>query len=146
MATRSILFVGKRNAARSLMAEAAFNAIGMTGWRAFSAGTRPSASPDRHALKALRKWGLPHDGLEPKPHSVFRLSGGPCVDLEIHFAHDQLIERGSLSILAWEISDPAQSGTLQAYHNSLDRICHEIGKLLFSGFLDQVQQGFFRRT
>ncbi|MHB1435524.1 MAG: arsenate-mycothiol transferase ArsC [Thermoplasmata archaeon] len=55
---REVLFVCVENAARSLMAEAIFNALAPEGWRARSAGTRPAAAPNPRTGPMLGEIGL----------------------------------------------------------------------------------------
>ncbi|HTW56283.1 MAG TPA: low molecular weight phosphatase family protein [Thermoplasmata archaeon] len=58
MAERTVLFVCVENAARSLMAEAFFNADPPDGWRARSGGTAPAPSPNARTGPMLRERGL----------------------------------------------------------------------------------------
>ncbi|MFY9717734.1 MAG: low molecular weight phosphatase family protein [Thermoplasmata archaeon] len=58
MRERVVVFVCVENAGRSLMAEAAFNAIAPPGWRAVSAGTKPSATPHPRTGPMLSEVGL----------------------------------------------------------------------------------------
>ncbi|EQD34716.1 Protein-tyrosine phosphatase, low molecular weight, partial [mine drainage metagenome] len=58
MTVRTVLFVCVENAARSLMAEAVFNADPPDGWRAESAGTRPASSPNPRTSRMLAEIGL----------------------------------------------------------------------------------------
>jgi arsenate reductase len=70
---RTVLFVCVENAARSLMAEAIFNADPPTGWRAVSAGTRPAASPNARTEPMLGEIGLrlpPHPPRELTPEMI----------------------------------------------------------------------------
>ena len=55
---RTVLFVCVHNAARSLMAEAIFNAHAPPGWVAASAGTAPAAAPDPRTGPMLAEIGL----------------------------------------------------------------------------------------
>ena len=55
---RRVLFVCVENAARSLMAEAIFNAHAPEGWVAESAGTRPTACPNPRTGGCLTEIGL----------------------------------------------------------------------------------------
>jgi arsenate reductase len=64
MADRRVLFVCVENAARSLMAEAIFNANAPEGWVAESAGTRPAAHPNPRTSRFLDELGL---SLPPHP-------------------------------------------------------------------------------
>ena len=68
MPDRTVLFVCVENAARSLMAEAMFNANPPAGWRATSAGTQPAAAPNPRTGPMLREVGLelpPHPPAAP---------------------------------------------------------------------------------
>lgn len=64
MNDRTVLFICVENAARSLMAEAIFNADPPPGWRAVSAGTRPSSVANPRTAPMLREIGL---DLPPHP-------------------------------------------------------------------------------
>jgi arsenate reductase len=58
MAERRVLFVCVENAARSLMAEAIFNANAPQGWVAESAGTKPAAHPNSRTGRMLAELGI----------------------------------------------------------------------------------------
>ncbi|HZY69944.1 MAG TPA: low molecular weight phosphatase family protein [Thermoplasmata archaeon] len=58
MAERLVLFVCVGNAARSLMAEAIFNAHPPAGWRAMSAGTKPAAAANPRTAPLLVELGV----------------------------------------------------------------------------------------
>jgi arsenate reductase len=53
-----VLFICVENSARSLMAEAMFNAQPPPGWRAVSAGTQPARAPNPRARPMLAEIGL----------------------------------------------------------------------------------------
>ena len=63
---RTVLFVCVHNAARSLMAEAIFNARAPAGWVASSAGTDPAAAPDPRTGPMLAEIGLPLPSHPPR--------------------------------------------------------------------------------
>ncbi len=58
MEEQTALFICVENACRSLMAESMFNRNPAIGWRAISAGTRPSAVPNPRTERMLRELGL----------------------------------------------------------------------------------------
>jgi protein-tyrosine-phosphatase len=70
-AKHRVVFVCVENAARSLMAEAIFNAEPPAGWTAESAGTRPAAQPNPRTERFLQEIGLQ---LPPHPPQELRTS------------------------------------------------------------------------
>ncbi len=67
MEERTVLFICIENAARSLMAEATFNANPPPGWKAVSAGTRPSNAPNPRTGPMLQEVGLELPAHPPQP-------------------------------------------------------------------------------
>lgn len=138
MHIRSVLFVGRRNAARSVMAEICFNAVGLPSWRAFSAGWQPAAEVDRHALRALAAGGFPVDAVTPKPIDIFLQPGAPRVDLCV-FLDTELPDdiAGYPAVREfWHIGDPNE--TLKgpaAYREALATITGRMSELILSGRL-----------
>jgi protein-tyrosine-phosphatase len=55
---KKILFVCVGNAARSIMAEALFNAMAPEGWEAKSGGTRPASGIAKEAVEVLSEIGV----------------------------------------------------------------------------------------
>jgi arsenate reductase len=78
-AQRRVLFVCVENAARSLMAEAIFNADAPEGWVAESAGTRPAARPNPRVAGFLREVGLPVPAHAPQLLSAGQMQGADRV-------------------------------------------------------------------
>jgi arsenate reductase len=72
---RTVLFICVENAARSLLAEAFFNADPPDGWRAVSAGTSPAATPNPRTAPMLQELGLalpPHPPRALEPEEMLR--------------------------------------------------------------------------
>ena len=64
--SRTILFVCVGNAGRSQMAEAIFNKLSPSGFRAISAGTKPANEVSPLVVEALREIGIDASASRPK--------------------------------------------------------------------------------
>lgn len=144
MHIRSVLFIGRRNAARSIMAEACFNSASIIGWRAFSAGWRSQSAVDAMALKALDRHGFPADALYSKPDDIFRQAGAPDIDLCI-FLDDILpsdADRYPGAKEYWRIGDPhGADDANQAYEEALGIVMARMSGLILSGRLVNLANG-----
>ncbi len=76
----NVLFVCTGNSTRSIFAEAILNAEGATRFRAFSAGTRPSASLKPLAEEVLRLNGHDASLYYPKSYDAFYEASAPRMD------------------------------------------------------------------
>ena len=138
MQIRSVLFVGRRNAARSVMAETCFNAAESPGWRAFSAGWQTEHSVDRTAVKTLAANGFPTDTLSSKPVAIFLQAGAPAIDLCVFMDEDLPPDVGNYPAAReyWKIPDPSKAGDLKSAHQeALKAIMERISMLVISGRL-----------
>ena len=75
-----ILFISRRNSARSLMAEAVVNKLGQGKFKAFSAGVEPAVAIEPVALDVLRQTGYPTDSLRSKHWREFVAHNAPVLD------------------------------------------------------------------
>jgi arsenate reductase len=75
-----ILFMSRRNAARSLMAEAVVNRHGKGKFCAVSAGVEPSKDADPIALSVIEQAGYATNALHPKHWREFAGSEAPFLD------------------------------------------------------------------
>jgi arsenate reductase (thioredoxin) len=145
MEFQSILFVGQRNAARSIMAETCFNSAAIIGWRAFSAGWQTQLSIDPMTLRVLAVQGFPTDSLSSKPVDIFRQTGAPKIDLCI-FLDERLPTDAGLypgQKEYWRIANPCGAGhELRAYQDALRLVTVRISDLFLSGRLWQFQRPF----
>ncbi|TWB56449.1 arsenate reductase [Nitrospirillum viridazoti] len=78
-----VLFVGRVNAGRSMMAEALLRHYVGHRFDAHSAGLTPADRPNPYALARLRAEGVATGGLAPKPLERFMAPGAPPVDIVI---------------------------------------------------------------
>ena len=106
---RTVLFLCVENACRSLMAEAFFNADPPPGYRAVSAGTRPSTAPNPRTGPMLREVGVEPPAHPPRPLTVemdeaadVRVTMG-CLDDASCPAHLK-----THPLVDWALPDPAR--------------------------------------
>ena len=140
MHIRSVLFVGRRNAARSVMAEICFNAVELPSWRAFSAGWQPAERVDRHALRALSDGGFPADTVTPKPIGIFLQPGAPRVDLCVFLDNELPADIAAYPAMRefWRIDDPSHGARGPgAYRDALMTITGRLSEMILSGRLAQ---------
>jgi arsenate reductase (thioredoxin) len=109
MRERTVLFICIENAARSLIAESVFNADPPTGWKAVSAGTRPSEAPNPRTGPMLREIGL-----DLPPHPPQALSEPTMQEARIRVTMGCLDDAScparlkTLELRDWALPDPAR--------------------------------------
>ncbi len=117
-----VLFLGKRNAARTILAEAVTRAWAAGQIEAFSAGTDPAGSVDRLALEVLAGMGLSTGGLRSKAVWEFDQPDAPAIDLVIALCDESgacPAWPGHRAAACWRIADPAATqGTKQQRLNA----------------------------
>jgi len=62
----NVLFLCTGNSCRSILGEATFNHLAPTGWRAMSAGSKPTGQVHPRSLALLAREGIPTDGYYSK--------------------------------------------------------------------------------
>ena len=108
----NVLFLCTGNTARSVLAESILRKDGAGRFRAFSAGSHPKGTVNPFALKVLRAFDYPTDGLRSKSWDEFALPDAPKMDFAFTVCDDAAGEvcpvwPGHPMTAHWGIEDPA---------------------------------------
>ena len=127
----SVLFLCTHNSARSVLAEALLNAMGLGRFIAYSAGSSPreNQKPNPLGLQVLQKAGISIEGLRSKSWDEFAAPGAPMMDLIITVCDNAAGEvcpiwPGHPATAHWGYADPSEGdGTddqkLEAFRKTL---------------------------
>jgi arsenate reductase (thioredoxin) len=113
----NVLFLCTGNSARSIMAEAILNRLGIGKFRAFSAGSHPKGQVHAEAIRLLHSLHYDTSGLRSKSWSEFAEPGAPLLDFVFTVCDNAAGETcpvwpGQPMTAHWGIPDPAEaSGT-----------------------------------
>jgi arsenate reductase len=110
--TLNVLFLCTGNSARSLIAEAVLNAKGAGTHQAFSAGSRPTGTPNPVAMSTLARAGYETADLRSKSWDEFSTAGAASPDVVITLCDSAAADQcpvwiGSPKTFHWGLPDPA---------------------------------------
>ena len=126
-----VLFLCTHNAARSILAEAALNAMGAGRFLAYSAGSSPRGDQQPHplALQTLQHAGISTVGLRSKSWDEFATPDAPQMDLIITVCDNAAGEAcpfwpGHPATAHWGFADPSagdapEAVKLEAFRHTL---------------------------
>ena len=128
----NVLFLCTGNSARSIMAEAILNHKGQPNFVAYSAGSQPSGSVRREALRQLEAAHLPVTGFRSKNWDEFTKPGAPKLDFVFTVCDNAAKEvcpvwPGQPMTAHWGVADPA---AVQGTHEQVERAYREAFFLL----------------
>jgi protein-tyrosine-phosphatase len=110
----NVLFLCTGNSARSIMAEAILNKIGLGKFRAYSAGSRPKGRVNPYTLQLLQSLGYDTSTYRSKSWSEFAKPGAPPLDFAFTVCDNAAGETcpiwpGQPMTAHWGIPDPAEA-------------------------------------
>lgn len=106
----NLLFLCTGNSCRSILAEACFNHLAPAGWKAFSAGSKPSGQVHPRSLSLLAREGISSAGCHSKSWDNLPLTPHIVVTVCANAAGETCpVYLGPVTRTHWGVDDPAQA-------------------------------------
>lgn len=123
----NVLFLCTGNSCRSILAEATFNHLAPSGWRAISAGSQPAGQVNPRSLALLAREGIATEGLRSKSWDNLLVTPDVVITLCASAARETCpAYLGPVLRAHWGVEDPAQAtgtdGEIDAAYQKAYRI------------------------
>lgn len=123
----NVLFLCTGNSCRSILAEATFNHLAPSGWRAISAGSQPAGQVNPRSLALLAREGIATEGLRSKSWDNLLVTPDVVITLCASAAGETCpAYLGPVLRAHWGVEDPAQAtgtdGEIDAAYQKAYRI------------------------
>jgi arsenate reductase (thioredoxin) len=106
----NVLFLCTGNSCRSILAEATFNHLAPSGWRAMSAGSQPAGAVNPRSLALLKREGIATDGLASKSWDGFPVTPDIVITVCASAAGETCpAYLGPVQRAHWGVEDPAHA-------------------------------------
>lgn len=106
----NVLFLCTGNSCRSILAEATFNHLAPVGWRAISAGSRPTGQVHPRSLALLAREGIATEGLSSKSWDGLPLAPDVVITVCASAAGETCpAYLGPAARAHWGVDDPARA-------------------------------------
>jgi arsenate reductase len=108
--TCNVMFLCTGNSARSILAEATFNHLAPPGWKAMSAGSKPTGKLHPRSLALLAREGIPSEGYHSKSWDDLPLTPDIVVTVCASAAGETCpAYLGPVLRTHWGVDDPAHA-------------------------------------
>lgn len=133
----NVLFLCTGNSARSIMAEAILNKVGLGQFHAYSAGSQPNGQVNPNTIQLLESLGYETAGFHAKSWSEFAKPGAPPLDFVFTVCDNAAGETcplwpGQPMTAHWGVPDPAAARGSEAeiglaFKDAYRMLSHRIG-------------------
>ena len=132
----NIFFLCTGNSCRSILAEATFNHLAPAGWRAMSAGSKPTGQVHPRSLALLAREGISTEGCHSKSWDSLKLSPDIVITVCSNAAGETCpAYLGRVVRSHWGVEDPAHATGTDAEIDAAFRTAYRILRTRIEAFL-----------
>lgn len=131
-----VLFLCTGNSCRSILAEATFNHLAPTGWKAMSAGSKPTGQVHPRSLQLLQREGISTEGYHSKSWNDLPQTPDLVVTVCSNAAGETCpAYLGNLVRTHWGVEDPAHAVGTDAEINAAFQVAYRTLRARIEAFL-----------